>query len=229
MTVNGRPLDVAALKPRPRAVLRFLALQAGRPVHREVLQETFWPEADAATGARSLHVALSALRRELDPGGGRGTCELLVRDGDAYRLALPDGSRVDLADFDAAVARARRARVDGDGPGLLRACRLVLETYGGELLPEDGPADWVTARRDRARAELVEAARALAEGILDDDPAGAAEACSAGLAVDPYHDPLWRLLVRARERAGDRAAATSARSGYSRMLVELGVAPGERA
>lgn len=227
MQVDGRPLDLAALKPRPRAVLRFLALHAGRPVHREVLQETFWPEADAATGARSLHVALSALRRELAPGGARGACDLLVRDGDAYRLALPDRSRVDLATFDAAVAGARRARLDGDGPGLLRACRAALQAYGGELLPEDGPAEWVAGRRDRARTEVVEMARALAEGILDDNPEGAAEACSAGLAVDPYHDPLWRLLVEARERAGDRAAATSARSGYTRMLVELGVTGAE--
>ena len=36
----------AGLKPRPRAILRFLALNEGRPIHREVLQETFWPEAD---------------------------------------------------------------------------------------------------------------------------------------------------------------------------------------
>jgi DNA-binding SARP family transcriptional activator len=224
MVVDGRLLDLAALKPRPRAVLRFLALHAGRPVHREVLQETFWPEADAATGARNLHVALSALRRELAPGGGRGTCDLLVREGDAYRLALPEGAVVDLAAFDDAVAGARRARLDGDGPGVLRAWRAVLAAYGGELLPEDGPAEWVAGRRDRARTEVVEAARSIAERLLEADPIGAAEACSAGLAVDPYHDPLWRLLVEARERAGDRAAATSARSGYTRMLVELGVA-----
>jgi len=67
--------------------------------------------------------------------------------------------------------------------------------------------------------------RALAELLVERDPAGAAEACALALAVDPYHDPLWRLLVEARERAGDPAAATSARSGYSRMLAELGLAP----
>jgi len=229
MTVQGRPVDLAALKPRPRAVLRFLALHADRPVHREVLQETFWPDADATTGARSLHVALSAVRRELAPGEGRGTCELLVRDGDAYRLAMPEGARVDLADFDAAVARARRMRGLGDAGAAEAADRAVLDAYGGDLLPEDGPADWIAARRERARAEVVEAARSLAEAVLDRDPAAAADACTAGLAVDAYHDPLWRLLVAARERAGDRAAATSARSGYSRMLADLGVAPGERA
>jgi DNA-binding SARP family transcriptional activator len=69
----------------------------------------------------------------------------------------------------------------------------------------------------------VAAARALAELLLDGDPAGAADACAAGLALDSHHDPLWRLLVEARERAGDQAAATSARSGYARMLADLGI------
>ena len=152
-------------------------------------------------------------------------CDLLVRDGDAYRLALPDGSRVDLARFDDAVAAARRARARGTHGAAADACRAVLAAYAGDLLPEDGPAEWVAARRDRARAEVVEAAGGLAELLLPHDPAGAAEACAAGLAIDPYHDPLWRLMVIARERAGDQAAAASARSGYARMLVELGVEP----
>jgi DNA-binding SARP family transcriptional activator len=229
MAIDGRPVDLAALKPRPRAILRFLALHEGRPVHREVLQETFWPEVDAEAGAKSLHVALSALRRELAPHAERGACELLVRDGDAYRLALPAGSRIDLAVFEDAVQTSRRARSNGSPRGAVEACRAVLGAYGGDLLPEDGPADWAAARRERARAELVEAARGLAELLLDDDPEGAAQASAAGLAVDPYHDPLWRLLVVARERAGDQAAATSARSGYARMLAELGVAAGDPA
>ena len=223
MTIEDHPVDLARLKPRPRAVLRYLALNAGRPVHREVLQETFWPEADPETGARSLHVALSALRRELAPRAGRGACELLVREGDAYRLTLPEASRIDLADFEQAAIEARTIRARGATQIAIEAFRAALAAYGGDVLPEDGPAEWAAGRRDRARAEAVEAARALAELLLDGDPAGAADACAAGLALDSHHDPLWRLLVEARERAGDQAAATSARSGYARMLADLGI------
>ena len=229
MTIAGGPVDLGGLKPRPRAVLRFLALNAGQPVHREVLQETFWPEADPETGAKNLHVALSALRRELGPRAGRGACELLVRDGDAYRLALPDGARIDLVDFERAVTGARTIRARGASAVAIDAFRAAIAAYGGDLLPEDGPAEWAAGRRDRARAEAVEAARALAELLLDGDPAGAAEACAAGLALDSHHDPLWRILVEARERAGDQAAATRARSGYARMLAGLGVTAGDNA
>jgi hypothetical protein len=50
--------------------------------------------------------------------------------------------------------------------------------------------------------------------------------CMDGLGRDRYHDPLWRMLIEARDASGDRAAATTARSGYRRTLAELGLAGG---
>jgi DNA-binding SARP family transcriptional activator len=222
MSVAGRSVDLASLKPRPRAVLRLLALHAGRPVHREVIQDALWRDADPEAGARSLHVALSALRRELEPAAGRGGREILVRDGDAYRLAIPAGSRVDVLAFEDALRRARAAR-GRDARATIEAYRAAVTAYSGDLLPEDGPAEWIVAHRDRARADYVEAALGLAELLLAEQPAEAAAVCVAALGIDAYHDPLWRLLIEARERAGDRAAAASARANYTRMLADLGL------
>ena len=221
MSVAGRPLDLATLKPRPRAMLRFMALNAGKPVHREILETTFWPDADAATAARNVHVALSGLRRLLCPGAR--DCPLLVREGEAYRLVIPPGGRVDLLAVDEALAAARTARSRHDREAELDGYRQAVRLGGGDLLPEDGPADWVVYRRDEIRIEIAGAARAVAELILSDDPDGAADACAAGLRLDPHHDGLWRLLIAARERAGDQAAAVTARQGYERMLGRLGV------
>ncbi len=223
ISIAGRPVDLASLKPRPRAVLRLLAVNAGRPVHREVIQDALWPDADPEAGARSLHVALSALRRELDAAAGPGGHEVLARDGDAYRLAIPPGSRVDVLAFEGALARARAAR-ERDDRLTAAAYRAAVAAYAGDLLPEDGPADWIVARRGRARADYVEAALGLAELVLAERPAEAAAVCVAALGIDAYHDPLWRLLIEAREQAGDRAAAASARASYERMLADLGLA-----
>src|SRR5205823_14511387 len=88
IVIKGRPVDLTAIKPRARAVLRLLAVHTGNPVHREVLQTAFWPDADLETGARNLHVAVSSLRSWLEPGVGRGGSSFLLREGDAYRLAL---------------------------------------------------------------------------------------------------------------------------------------------
>jgi len=222
MQIAGRSVNLAAIKPRPRAVLRLLALNAGRPVHREVLAATFWPDADPTTSARNVHVALSGLRKQLCSDNDTG-CDVLVREGEAYRLVVPPGGRVDLQEAEKALSSARAAHGRKDAAAEAAAYRCAIELARGELLPEDGPADWVVYRREETRIELSGAARALGEMILDEDPNGAAEACAAGLRLDPHHDGLWRLLIAARERAGDHAAAATARKGYERMLGQLGL------
>ena len=223
LSVGGRPLDLSILKPRVRALLRFLVLNTGRPVHREVIVEALWPDGDRASGARSLHVALSSVRRLLDAPDGWAT---LVRDGDAYRLDIRDGVRFDVADFERGAVEGRRARAEGRDDDAREAFERALHAYRGELMPEDGPADWVVDQRDRCRSLVVEVSRSLSELCLrQGDPRAAADAAAAGIAADRYHDPLWRLLIEAHDDAGDQGAASRARIEYGAVLAQLGLAP----
>jgi len=229
IAIKGRPVDLSAIKPRARAVLRLLAVHAGNAVHREILQIAFWPDADTDTGARNLHVAISSLRQLLEPGVTRGASSFLLREGDAYRLALMPDADVDLLQFSRALAAGRVGRLRGELEPATTAFRQTLDIYGGDLLAEDGPAEWVIEPRDRYRAGALEAAQGLAEILMKrGDPAGAAQACATGLWIDRLHDPLWRLLIEARERAGDSGAASRARRDYARVLQELGLSVGAR-
>jgi DNA-binding SARP family transcriptional activator len=230
IAIKGRPVDLTTIKPRARAVLRLLAVHAGNPVHREVLQMAFWPDADAETGARNLHVAVSSLRSWLEPGVGRGGSSFLLREGDAYRLAIQADAEVDLVQFSKALAAARVARLRGGVDAVVTHFQQALELYAGELLPEDGPVEWVIEPRERFRAGALEAAQGLAELLLKQgDPAAAANACATGLWVDRLHDPLWKLLIQAREQSGDPGAASRARRDYARVLEELGLTASSRA
>ncbi len=224
LELDGVEVDLSGVKPRARSLLRLLALHQGRPVHRETLVESLWPEAGAAAGTRSMQVAVSALRRVLEPGSARGGSQLLVREADSYRLALPDPAASDVAEFDAARRAARQATGAGDVAAARTALERARAAYRGDLLPEDGPAEWVVKPRDQLRLQATELASAEAGLALDaGDPAGAAAACTWALALDPYQDGLWRLLVRAHEAAGDRAAACRAGQEYERILGELGL------
>jgi DNA-binding SARP family transcriptional activator len=224
LRLDGRAVDLSPIRPRARALLRLLCLNAGTALHHETIEAALWPEAEAEASSRNLHVAIASLRRALEPNLTRGAFQLLRRDGDAYLLALPAGSEVDLLRFERVVAAGRAARERSDDGGAGRAFQEALDLYGGDLLPEDGPAEWVADRRDLCRLAVVDAAQGLAEILLArGDRAGSAAAASAGLQVERYHDPLWRLLIRARDEAGDQGAASRARLGYDRMLAELGV------
>lgn len=223
----GREVDLSAIRPRVRALLRLLCMNAGRRVHHEAIESALWPDADAEASARNLHVAIAALRRAIEPAAMRGSFQLLRRDGDTYILDTPAGSEVDVLNFERAVARGRVARERNELGGAVVAFQEALDWYTGDLLPEDGPAEWAADRREDLRLAAVDASQALAEILLARaDAAAAARACAVGLRIERYHDPLWRLLIEARDQAGDQGAATKARLGYDRMLAELGIQEG---
>lgn len=226
LRIDGWPVDLTGVRPRARALLRLLCLNADAAIHHEVIEAMLWPEADLEASGRNLHVAVAALRRVLEPGSTRGSFQILRREGDAYRLALTDEADVDLHRFEHALGAGRLAGEGGDDDGALTWFAAALEAYTGDLLPEDGPAEWVADRREQARLGTVEASQRMAEiHLRRGDTEGAARAASAGLRIERYHDPLWRLLIRSRDEAGDQGAASRARSAYDQMLTELGVQP----
>ncbi|MGI8929297.1 MAG: BTAD domain-containing putative transcriptional regulator [Candidatus Limnocylindrales bacterium] len=225
----GQQVDLSAIRPRARALLRLLSMNAGTPVHHETIEGALWPDADAEASARNLHVAIAALRRVLEPAAVRGSFQLLRRAGDAYLFDAPAGSDIDIERFERAVSRGRVARERSDAGAAAVAYQEALYLYRGDLLPEDGPAEWVADRREACRLAAVEVTQALAEILLaSGEAADAARTCAIGLQIERYHDPLWRLLIRARDQAGDQGAASRARLGYDRMLAELGI-PGDAA
>ena len=224
MFIEGRAVDLTALRPRIRRLLRLLAFHAGGPVHREVLTETLWPGADPDTGGRNLHVAVSTLRRVLEPALPKSGESLISREGETYRLALPEDVFVDVVEFDDRLAAARAALGKSDPAGALAEFRRATALHAGDLLPEEGPAEWIIGERERRRLDLTELGAALAEGLLaGGEPGEAAWVCRKSLQVDRYHDPLWRTLVRACDQAGDPAASARARRDYQALLLELGL------
>jgi DNA-binding SARP family transcriptional activator len=222
-TVDGRAVDLTAVKPRVRSLLRLLGAQAGAPVHREVICEALWPEADPMTGLRNLQVAVSSLRRLLEPGVSRGGGALVVRDADSYRLALPGASTCDVITYRRLLMRAREIAASEPTVAAADFAAAAAILRAG-LLPEEGPAEWADAIRERCRADAAATGLQLAErAALAGDPAAAAAICTETVTVDRYLDPAWRLLIAAKAQGGDDAGAAQARRRYDEVLKELGV------
>jgi ATP/maltotriose-dependent transcriptional regulator MalT len=205
------------LRPRVRALLMLLAMNHGRQLHREQLIDALWPNATLASGIRSLQVAVSSIRQCLSTGGI--TEDALRRHGDAYALELPSVSD-QLAEFQRlarAGARAPRAKA-------LRLRLAALDRYAGDLLPEVGPAEWVVEERTRLRLVAAEVgSEAARDALAADDLRTALEAARRSVALDPYHDSSWELIVDICERLGDHSAAAVARREQARVWVDLGL------
>jgi SARP family transcriptional regulator, regulator of embCAB operon len=217
---DGRELDLGAIRPRSRTLLRYLAAAAG-PVHREQIIDALWPEMSTGSAINSLHVAVSTLRTFLEPGVARGASRYIVRNGPTYRLVT--GAQSDVTTFAEAYRAGRRAT---DRAEAIRSFQAALQCYTGDLLPEDGPADWVVPERERYRTQAADAAAILAELELEaGHPVAAARAARRALDLDDHHDAGWRLLIAAQIRGGDRAAAERSRRQYESVLHTLGVSP----
>jgi DNA-binding SARP family transcriptional activator len=225
IAIEGVAVDLSAVRPRARSTLRLLALRSGDAVHRDVLAASLWPDADEEAALRSLQVAISSLRSVLG-GRGRGRPTLLGRSGESYCLHLPPGSSSDVRDFEARLADARARRFDGDAAGERAALTAALACYGGDLLPEEGPAEWVVAERDRLRLVAAGAWCTLGRRLGDDGEfAEGVDAVRASLRLDAYSDDAWRLLIDLHTRAGNPAAAQAAALEHAQVLAELGVDP----
>jgi DNA-binding SARP family transcriptional activator len=127
-----------------------------------------------------------------------------------------------LLEFEAALVSARSARLSGDVQAERASLHHALGCYTGDLLPEDGSAEWVVAERERLRLAAAEAGEQLAKTeAAAGDVASALSHTRRSLSLDGYRDSAWRLLIHLHERSGDMSAVHAARRQYAKILAEL--------
>ncbi|MGX7826168.1 BTAD domain-containing putative transcriptional regulator [Actinokineospora sp. 24-640] len=221
LAVDGKPVDLDSLRAQARRVLRVLSMHYGHPLHEERLVAALWPDAPLAPAKHRLQVAISSLRALLRGHSTEAGPLSIDRLGSAYLLRLPAGSTVDVVEFAEAVRQWRAARHVLDAVEVRTLGHRVLDLYRGELLSEEGPAEWVLARREATRGEAAGVAAALARYELDRGNApAAAEICERALTIDELDNRLWTLLAEARHRCGNAAAAQRASYAYNALLAE---------
>ncbi|MFC5289614.1 BTAD domain-containing putative transcriptional regulator [Actinokineospora guangxiensis] len=218
LAVAGEPVDLDQLRAQARRVLRVLSMHYGHPLHEEHLLAALWPDAPLAPAKHRLQVAISSLRALIRGFGVDGFG--IDRIGSAYLLRLPPGSTVDLVELADAVRRWRQARHTLDAEQVRALGHRTLDLYRGDLLDEEGPAEWVLARRETTRGEAAAVAAGLARfEMVRNNPAAAIEICERALRIDELDARLWDTLAEARHRTGNTATALRARNAYRDLVA----------
>ena len=213
--LGGFTVSIEGAAPPPwrlrkaKTIVKLLALGTGHRVHRDVLIEQLWPEADPAVGTNNFHQALHAARRVVG-------AENLVLQDEIVILGGGGGVAVDVDDFEAAAAIAASTGAPED-------IRHALTLWSGELLPEDLYEDWAAPHRDRlsaVRNRLVgDLARALIAGGLPDQALELLEPVAVERPLDEdVHRSLLVALGRNRATLG-RGGCLRAPTGRAGRVV----------
>src|SRR3954454_7737041 len=210
--VGDEPVPEGAWRLRKgKSLVKLLALEPERRIHRDKATELLWPDRASEAAANNFHQALYVARRALETAGADASQALPLRND---MLALfPDGeAEIDIDAFEEAAARARET-------GELPDYRHAIGLYGGELLPEDRFEAWAATRRDALSethlALLLELADLLTAA---GDSAQAIEALEQAVVLDPLHEAAQRALMQLFADAGRRQGALAQ---YHRLRAAL--------
>ena len=205
-----------------RLAFAHLAGEHLRAVSRDELAEELWLGVVPPSWERSLSALVSKLRARL--AGIPGVA--LTGSFGCYQLLLPGDAWIDVEAASEAIDRAESA-LRGDEPREAWGWAQVAYQISRRpfLMGEEGP--WVTLKRFELREVLVRAHECLSEpSVWHAEPQYAVRHAREAVAIEPYRETSYQLLMRAHAAVGNRAEALRVYERCRCLLAEeLGVAP----
>ena len=170
---------------RNRSLLAYLCLHRGRPLSRDLLIGTFWPDLPEAVARRRLSQALWRIRQALAP------LDCLLTEGDTVQLHPNLPLRLDVEQF-----TAHHIRCLKDNADTLAHCESCLAYYKGEFMAGYYD-DWILVERERLRELFIVTLERLIEGLKAQGEYEMALAHARRLASeDPWREEAHREVMR---------------------------------
>ena len=213
---------------RRRRVQELVAfLVAHRRTTRAAIGTALWPDMDERTAANNLGVTVSLLLKVLEPWRAAGDPAFLVRlDGQAVQLASGEHLRVDVDAFDEEVALATRAEAEGVPSVALQHHLAAMDLYRGDLHADMADAGWLALDREHYRTRFVATAVRAGQLLTSRGDVDQADTVAhRALAVDPWSEDAYAVLVTAALTRHDRSAARRLLTRCFAALADLGVDP----
>ena len=208
--------------PRLQSLLAYLVLHRGLPQARSRIAYALWPDSTEAQAHTNLRNALFKLRQTLPE---VESFLLVGRQTLCWQPAAP--CRLDVMEFEGAIARAEQVRCVQDLAAERQALEAAVQHYQGDLLPNCYD-EWILPERDRLQQMCLAALERLME-LLEQagNYAGAIRVAQRLLRLDPLQEATYRCLMRLYAARGDRGAVSRTYQSCAAVLKrELAIDPG---
>ena len=223
---SGHALELG--RPKQRAVLAVLLLEANRVVPLDRLIDLLWGGEPPARATGALQVYISGLRRVLEPlRPSRSPARVLVTRAPGYLLWVEPG-QLDAHRFETLAQLGHNLVIEGRPTAARHALVEALDLWQGPAYADfafESFAQPEAARLEELRAVAVED-RIATELVLGNHLAVTAD-LEALVGNNPLRERLWAQLMLALYRSERQCDALRAyeRSGAV-LREELGVEPG---
>ncbi|SDC93516.1 Transcriptional regulatory protein, C terminal [Geodermatophilus telluris] len=223
----GRPLLLG--RPKQRAVLAILLLDAGRVVSLDRLVEELWGPQSPPQALASVQAYVSHLRRLLEPQRAPGApATVVVAQPPGYRIVLGSGD-LDAARFETLAQAGHDLLQHGEAPRAAETLQAALGLWRGPVLADLADAPFVQAERTRLEDLRL---TALEDRLSADLAIGRHARIVAELerltGEHPFRERLQGLRMTALYRCGRQAEALQSYQHFRVQLrEELGLDPGQ--
>ena len=208
-----------------RDLFKMLAINRGRPIHREVLIERLWPGEFGDKASNRLSVALSSIRNAVDSDRRHPADYVVLADRESVALNVANVA-VDVDHFLAEGARGLDLIRQGSRAHGLALLRLAEARYSGDVLEEQPYADWALPLREEALALYLSIAGVLAEAdMASRDHESAARRYLRMTERDPYSEHAYLGAVSALRAAGHHGSAQRLYATYVAKMADIDVEP----
>ncbi|MBN1399974.1 MAG: winged helix-turn-helix domain-containing protein [Anaerolineae bacterium] len=208
VSVGARPIPLDR-SGKGYSILKYLAVHSGKPVQRDVLLATLWPDTDSATANNRLKGAVYRLRRLLsgDERTDQSEQYIIFRNG-CYLLESNPTVWVDIKAFEGAWLVGSRLERAGQLAQAIPYYVRAEALYGDDLLKDDLSEEWALVLREHFRDTYLTILDKLSRywlrtGHLDQ----ALDGWKKILARDPWREDAYRHLMACLAESGNRALA----------------------
>jgi DNA-binding SARP family transcriptional activator len=226
---DGQPIPAPAWPSRKTCQLfKILVTHRHRAVSSDELIEWLWPGLAPESARNSLWVAVSRLRRVLEPGKtGRGASTFILTEPPGYRFSPAEHCEIDVETFLDRIRSGQACQRRDQWTAAIDAYLAAEALYQGDYLAEDPYDDWAIPTRERLRETLLEAKGNLSAcNLFLGRYQEALDHARTVLDHDPCRESAWRLIMEAHYRQGEQDQALRAFERCRVILAkELGVDP----
>ncbi|MCG8685947.1 MAG: transcriptional regulator [Desulfobacterales bacterium] len=203
-------------------ILKYLAANRKRGfIPKDELIELLWPDANPDKTGSRFNMAMSALRRALEPNlPPRGVSSYIERKKDSYRLYEDNKIIIDAEQFSHEASQAMKGPL---GSPETHEKLLVAEAfYKGAFLQEDRYHDWCIQQSSRYENIYKSLLKAIADSFENkNDIENTIRYSRKIISRDPYDESVFKHLLRLYSLLGDKLKVTSTYLEYEETTKQM--------